>query len=385
MIKENRQNIYELSNHLGNVMVTVSDKRLGQDDGTGKAGYYLADVTSATDYYPFGMVQPGRTFSSQNYRFGFNGHEKEGTDWTGNDGSVLDFGARIYDAKLGRFLSTDPWEDKYAWQTPYAYFKNSPIATIDFMGFGDEDDVQSEANCSTCEKNGDSETSNKQYSYNLSTSNNTEQTTFVSISVTTTKIEGGYKKEFNTNVTTMTTTYDEDDNVFSREVTDASTYSKESLIFTDEEVAPNIAYDNLPYKESNVSPFQIQYAEGAMHPTFKVMDKHRKETSNSFYLMTPNYISLVNSLNVAGGLYMSWGATGLSGISVSSQTALNISSVLAATHFSYVGYLDAKMKAKTKRQNGSVYTSTYSSSKGKSLSQFLFNRKSKSNRSIRDY
>ena len=43
---------------MGDVMVTVSDKRLGQDsDGNGMADFYFADVTSATDYYPFGSFR----------------------------------------------------------------------------------------------------------------------------------------------------------------------------------------------------------------------------------------------------------------------------------------------------------------------------------------
>ena len=90
------------------------------------------------DYYPFGSAMQGRTFKQYNYKFGFNGHEKEGTDWTGSDGSHLDFGARIYDSRLARFLSTDPWEKKYAWQTPYAYFSNTPIWKIDYKGYGND-------------------------------------------------------------------------------------------------------------------------------------------------------------------------------------------------------------------------------------------------------
>ncbi|EJF54301.1 hypothetical protein SapgrDRAFT_2645 [Saprospira grandis DSM 2844] len=40
---------YELSNHLGNVLATVSDKSLGQDSSqTGQADYYLAQVSSAS-------------------------------------------------------------------------------------------------------------------------------------------------------------------------------------------------------------------------------------------------------------------------------------------------------------------------------------------------
>lgn len=73
---------YDLSNHLGNLMITFSDKCLGVDDGIGKVSHYLAGITSVTDYYPFGMTMPGRQFSSNCYRFGFNGMEKEGTDCT---------------------------------------------------------------------------------------------------------------------------------------------------------------------------------------------------------------------------------------------------------------------------------------------------------------
>jgi hypothetical protein len=50
----------------------------------------------------------------------------------------------VYRAKnLGQgFLSRDPWESKYAWQTPYAYYANSPIAYIDWNGYGDPDDEE---------------------------------------------------------------------------------------------------------------------------------------------------------------------------------------------------------------------------------------------------
>jgi len=70
--------------------------------------------------------------------YGFNGHEKD-LDLN-SEGNTLDFGARIYDGRIAKFLSIDPWEGKYAWQTPYAYFANSPISQIDWNGFGDPED-----------------------------------------------------------------------------------------------------------------------------------------------------------------------------------------------------------------------------------------------------
>jgi len=53
--------LFELSNHLGNVLVTLSDKKAGVDSDTdGDIDYYTADVMTANDYYPFGMQMPGR-------------------------------------------------------------------------------------------------------------------------------------------------------------------------------------------------------------------------------------------------------------------------------------------------------------------------------------
>jgi RHS repeat-associated protein len=72
------------------------------------------------------------------YRYGFNGQEKD-DEWKG-DGNSIAYEARIYDPRLGRFLSVDPWTSKYAWQTPYAYHKNSPIAFVDWKGYGDPTD-----------------------------------------------------------------------------------------------------------------------------------------------------------------------------------------------------------------------------------------------------
>ncbi len=70
----------------------------------------------------------------EGYRFGFNGQEK--TDETHSDveGSVYDYGFRIYDSRLGRFLSVDPLTMSYPFCTPYQFSGNTPIAAIDLDG-----------------------------------------------------------------------------------------------------------------------------------------------------------------------------------------------------------------------------------------------------------
>jgi len=71
------------------------------------------------------MEQPGRTFSSGSYRYGFNGMEKD--DEIKGSGNSLDFGARIYDSRLGRWLSRDPMAHLYVPISPYVFALNNPI------------------------------------------------------------------------------------------------------------------------------------------------------------------------------------------------------------------------------------------------------------------
>jgi RHS repeat-associated protein len=92
---------YELTNHLGNVSVIVSDKKLLSANQSQKL--YLPDVISYQDYYPFGMVMTDRSGSlpDATYRYGYNGKEND------NEVNQQDYGFRVYDPRVGRFLSVD--------------------------------------------------------------------------------------------------------------------------------------------------------------------------------------------------------------------------------------------------------------------------------------
>jgi len=72
---------------------------------------------------------PGRTFSSGNYRYGFNSMEKD--DEILGNGNSLDFGARIYDARLGRWMATDPLAYQFPWASPYNFVFNKPMIFVD--------------------------------------------------------------------------------------------------------------------------------------------------------------------------------------------------------------------------------------------------------------
>jgi len=122
---------YELSNHLGNVLSVISDRKKPICD-QGSFSYFEADIITATDYSPFGAPLAGRTFSSNSYRYGMNGMEKD--DEVKGAGNQLDFGARIYDPRLGRWLSIDPLQAKYAGYSPYNFALNSPVFFYDKDG-----------------------------------------------------------------------------------------------------------------------------------------------------------------------------------------------------------------------------------------------------------
>jgi RHS repeat-associated protein len=122
---------YELTNHLGNVLATISDKVVDSVIGVA-VDHYEAEILSAQDYYPFGMLQPDRKWSLGSYRFGFNG--KENDNEVKGKGNQLDFGARIYDPRVGKFLSTDPMEKDFPEESPYSFAGNGPTFLIDYNG-----------------------------------------------------------------------------------------------------------------------------------------------------------------------------------------------------------------------------------------------------------
>ncbi len=86
------------------------------------------------------MIQPGRNFNSSEYRFGFNG--KESDDELKGTKNSYDFGARIYDPRIGSFLSIDPLWKIFPYQSPYVFALNNPIRFIDIDGEGPGDGVQ---------------------------------------------------------------------------------------------------------------------------------------------------------------------------------------------------------------------------------------------------
>ena len=79
---------------------------------------------------------PGRYGSAPGggYRFGFNGKENDGETGT------QDYGLRIYNPSLGKFLSLDPLFKGFPWNSPYSFAENDVIRCVDLDG-GEKKDV----------------------------------------------------------------------------------------------------------------------------------------------------------------------------------------------------------------------------------------------------
>src|SRR5690606_11077332 len=115
---------FELSNHLGNVMAVISDKRISVTGGV-----YEADIVSATDYAPFGMGLVGREFNfGDAYRYSINGQEK--TPEIAPNTTTAEYWQ--YDARIGRRWNVDPVVKYY--EGTYAVFHSNPLYFPDPLG-----------------------------------------------------------------------------------------------------------------------------------------------------------------------------------------------------------------------------------------------------------
>jgi len=122
--------IYEMSDHLGNVTVTFSDRLEAVINGSTLTN--SVGIRSYNNYYAFGMLMPERSQTPGVYRYGFEGIEK--TDEISGEGNHYQFKYREYDPRIGRFWSVDPLAAYYPWNSPYAFAENRVIDGIDLEG-----------------------------------------------------------------------------------------------------------------------------------------------------------------------------------------------------------------------------------------------------------
>ncbi|WP_430406829.1 RHS repeat-associated core domain-containing protein [Fluviicola sp.] len=109
---------YFVYDHLGNTRVAFSVN-----------GSNVPLIVNALDYYSYGKIL--RQYDNgDGDRYLTTGHERDKE--TG-----LDYrGARYYDSDVARFLSTDPWADKYPSWSTYNYVMGNPVMFTDPTGKG---------------------------------------------------------------------------------------------------------------------------------------------------------------------------------------------------------------------------------------------------------
>ncbi|MCF6167977.1 RHS repeat-associated core domain-containing protein [Lutibacter sp.] len=117
--------VYSYLDYLGNVRLNYSDTN---NDGT----ITTDEIIEENHYYPFGLEHKGynNVVNGTEHQYKYNGkeHQEElGLNW-------LDYGARNYDASLGRYFSMDRLSEAYYDLNPYQYTANNPIKFIDVNG-----------------------------------------------------------------------------------------------------------------------------------------------------------------------------------------------------------------------------------------------------------
>lgn len=124
---------YEFTEHRSNVLATLSDRKLPQDANNDRqVDYYTADIWSAADYYPYGMLMTARHESANELRFGFQGQEMDNE--LRGQGNSINYKYRMHDPRLGRFFAVDPLNYEYPYNSQYAFSENQVIGAVELEG-----------------------------------------------------------------------------------------------------------------------------------------------------------------------------------------------------------------------------------------------------------
>jgi RHS repeat-associated protein len=118
--------VYQYKDHLGNI-------RLSYSDANNDKLITNNEIVEESNYYPFGLKQTGYNNvtnslgNSEALKRLYNGKELQGELGL----NMYDYGARSYDATIGRWMNIDPLAEKMPFASPYAFCLNNPVNMFD--------------------------------------------------------------------------------------------------------------------------------------------------------------------------------------------------------------------------------------------------------------
>ncbi len=134
---------FHITDHLGNVLVSLQDRKSGHLANSGDTlyDYWQPNLADVSDYYPFGMKMPGRILNNDNPgKYGYNTQRAEQDIYKSKSADLGKYNVhyqykfREYDTRIARFWSVDPLAASYPWNSTYAFAENRVIDGKDLEG-----------------------------------------------------------------------------------------------------------------------------------------------------------------------------------------------------------------------------------------------------------